>query len=59
MITINDRVEAQISEETVTFPMVICASHSESIRIHEVQDVYQLLSAISKVVAIMNTPKEI
>lgn len=58
MVQINDKTEHQISADSIGMPLVITASNSETMRLHDPQDIYELLSAISKVVAILNAPKE-
>lgn len=58
MVRVNDVPIEQLTIANVGMPLVITASYNESIRIHEVSDIYGLLSAMSKVAAILNQPKE-
>lgn len=58
MIQINDRAEVQLTEETVGFPLTISASHHESLRIYDVDDLHLLISALTRVAVILNTKGE-
>lgn len=58
MVLVNGNVESLISPESLGFPLVIQASYNESIRIYEVSDVYELLSALSRVVSILSAKEQ-